>query len=34
MYIVIRLLNAGAGCEYTATFDRKASKLPEFQLLS
>jgi predicted nucleic-acid-binding protein len=26
--------NAGAGCEYTATFDRKASKLPEFRLLS
>jgi predicted nucleic-acid-binding protein len=26
--------NVGAGCEYTATFDRKASKLPEFQLLS
>lgn len=26
--------NVGAGCDYTATFDRKASKLPEFQLLS
>lgn len=26
--------NAGAGCEYTATFDRKASKLPEFRPLS
>jgi predicted nucleic-acid-binding protein len=26
--------NQSAGCEYTATFDRKASKLPEFQLLS
>lgn len=26
--------NVNAGCEYTATFDRKASKLPEFQLLS
>ena len=26
--------NVGAGCEYTATFDRKASKLPEFKLLS
>jgi predicted nucleic-acid-binding protein len=26
--------NVGAGCEYTATFDRKASKLPEFRLLS
>jgi len=24
----------GAGCEYTATFDRKASKLPEFRLLA
>ena len=26
--------NADAGCEYTATFDRKASKLPEFRLLA
>jgi predicted nucleic-acid-binding protein len=26
--------NQSAGCEYTATFDRKASKLPEFRLLS
>jgi len=26
--------NASEGCEYTATFDRKASKLPEFRLLS
>ncbi len=26
--------NAAAGCEYTATFDRKASKLPEFRLLT
>jgi predicted nucleic-acid-binding protein len=26
--------NVGAGCEYTATFDRKASKLPEFRLLA
>jgi predicted nucleic-acid-binding protein len=26
--------NVSAGCDYTATFDRKASKLPEFQLLS
>jgi predicted nucleic-acid-binding protein len=26
--------NVGSGCEYTATFDRKASKLPEFELLS
>jgi predicted nucleic-acid-binding protein len=26
--------NLSAGCEYTATLDRKASKLPEFQLLS
>jgi predicted nucleic-acid-binding protein len=26
--------NADEGCEYTATFDRKASKLPEFRLLS
>jgi predicted nucleic-acid-binding protein len=31
---LIGVNNAGAGCEYTATFDRKASKLPEFQLLS
>jgi len=26
--------NADSGCEYTATFDRKASKLPEFRLLA
>lgn len=26
--------NADAGCEYTATLDRKASKLPEFRLLA
>ncbi|MDP9083357.1 MAG: type II toxin-antitoxin system VapC family toxin [Pseudomonadota bacterium] len=26
--------NVGAGCEYTATFDRKAAKLHEFRLLS
>lgn len=26
--------NVAAGCEYTATFHRKASKLPEFQLIS
>jgi predicted nucleic-acid-binding protein len=26
--------NASAGCDHTVTFDRKASKLPEFQLLS
>jgi predicted nucleic-acid-binding protein len=26
--------NTDAGCEYTATFDRKASKLPEFRLLA
>lgn len=26
--------NVGAGCEHTATFDRKASKLPEFRLLT
>jgi predicted nucleic-acid-binding protein len=26
--------NADVGCEYTATFDRKASKLPEFRLLA
>jgi predicted nucleic-acid-binding protein len=26
--------NADAGCEYTATFDRKASKLPEFRRLA
>jgi len=31
---LIGVNNVGAGCEYTATFDRKASKLPEFQLLS
>jgi predicted nucleic-acid-binding protein len=31
---LIGVNNAGAGCEYTATFDRKASKLPEFRLLS
>jgi predicted nucleic-acid-binding protein len=31
---LIGVNNASAGCEYTATFDRKASKLPEFQLLS
>jgi predicted nucleic-acid-binding protein len=26
--------NVGSGCEYTATLDGKASKLPEFRLLS
>lgn len=26
--------NVGAGCEYSATFDRKAAKLPEFRLLT
>jgi predicted nucleic-acid-binding protein len=26
--------NAHAGCAHTATFDRKAAKLPEFELLS
>ena len=31
---LIGVTNAVAGCEYTATFDRKASKLPEFRLLS
>jgi predicted nucleic-acid-binding protein len=31
---LIGVNNVGAGCEYTATFDRKASKLPEFQFLS
>lgn len=25
--------NAAAGCEYTVTFDRKAAKLPGFELL-
>jgi len=35
--VIMRLLvadDAGTGCEYTATFDRKVSKLPEFRLLS
>jgi predicted nucleic-acid-binding protein len=31
---LIGVSNVNAGCEYTATFDRKASKLPEFRLLS
>jgi predicted nucleic-acid-binding protein len=31
---LIGVTNANAGCEYTATFDRKASKLAEFRLLS
>jgi predicted nucleic-acid-binding protein len=31
---LIGVNNVGAGCEYTATFDRKASKHPEFQLIS
>ncbi len=31
---LLGVTNAGAGCEYTATFDRKASKLAEFKLLS
>jgi predicted nucleic-acid-binding protein len=31
---LIGVTNVSDGCEYTATFDRKASKLPEFQLLS
>ncbi len=31
---LIGVNNVSAGCEYTATFDRKASKLPEFRLLS
>jgi predicted nucleic-acid-binding protein len=26
--------NVGSGCDYTATFDRKACKLPEFKLIS
>jgi predicted nucleic-acid-binding protein len=26
--------NVRSGCEYTATFDRKASRLPEFKLVS
>ncbi len=30
---LLGVINAEAGCEFTATFDRKASKLPEFQLL-
>ena len=31
---LIGVNNVGTGWEYTATFDRKASKLPEFQLIS
>jgi predicted nucleic-acid-binding protein len=31
---LIGVNNVSAGCEYTATFDRKAAKLPEFRLLS
>jgi predicted nucleic-acid-binding protein len=31
---LIGVNNLNSGCEYTATFDRKASKLPEFRLLS
>src|SRR6185437_3670336 len=31
---LIGVNNVAAGCGYTATFDRKASKLPEFQLLT
>ena len=31
---LIGVNNVSSGCEYTATFDRKASKLPEFRLLS
>lgn len=31
---LIGVTNASGGCEFTATFDRKASKLPEFRLLS
>lgn len=31
---LLGVTNVDAGCEYTATFDRKASKLPEFRLLA
>jgi predicted nucleic-acid-binding protein len=31
---LLGVVNSDAGCEYTATFDRKASKLAEFRLLS
>jgi predicted nucleic-acid-binding protein len=31
---LIGLMNRGAGCEITATFDRRASKLDEFELIS
>ena len=31
---LIGVNNVNSGCEYTVTFDRKASKLPEFRLLS
>ena len=30
---LIGMNNAAAGCNHTATFDRKAAKLPEFELL-
>jgi predicted nucleic-acid-binding protein len=31
---LIGVVNREAGCDYTATFDRKASRLTEFRLLS
>lgn len=31
---LLGVINIAAGCEYTATFDRKASKLLEFKLIA